>query len=184
MSQTFHHWFLAFSWGFCLLSALAVQLECQRSSGPRPEKRVNKRSQSASSTFSLTAERFQSGGDIPKEFTCDGSNASPGLNWPEPPARTENFALIMDERDIGTHVYIWRIVYNIPAGARQLREARPERAELMDGTRQGINDSGGVGYSGPCPLPGRTGHYIFKLYALDIRLELKTQTRNKVFNSR
>ena len=29
---------------------------------------------------------------------------------------------------------------------------------------------GRLGYSGPCPQPGKTRHYIFKLYALDIKL--------------
>lgn len=48
----------------------------------------------------------------------------------------------------------------------------------MDGTRQGINDSRGLGYSGPCP-PGRTGRYVFKLYALDTKLELKNQVTTK-----
>jgi Raf kinase inhibitor-like YbhB/YbcL family protein len=128
--------------------------------------------QLASSAFSLTAERFQSGGEVPREFTCDGPNASPGLIWTEPPAATRSFALILEEQDASPHAYVRWIVYDIPASAR-LREARPKRAELIDGARQGINDSQGLGYSGPCPPPGRTARYVFKLYALDTKLELK-----------
>jgi hypothetical protein len=29
-----------------------------------------------------------------------------------------------------------------------------------------------VGYSGPCPPPGKPHHYVFRLYALDRKLDL------------
>jgi len=40
---------------------------------------------------------------------------------------------------------------------------------------QGINDYGNIGYSGACPPPGETHRYIFKLYALDTRLNLSPE---------
>ncbi len=45
------------------------------------------------------------------------------------------------------------------------------RVELDNGARQGLNDFGSVGYGGPCP-PSGTHRYYFKIYALDIELDL------------
>jgi len=72
---------------------------------------------------------------------------------------------------IGARIH-W-IIYDIPATADRLLESRAQRDELLDGSRQGINDFGRFGYIGPCPPPGRTEHYIFRLYALDSKLGLK-----------
>ena len=44
---------------------------------------------------------------------------------------------------------------------------------LGDGTHQGMNDFTRIGYGGPCPPPGKPHRYFFKLFALDIRLDLK-----------
>jgi Raf kinase inhibitor-like YbhB/YbcL family protein len=43
---------------------------------------------------------------------------------------------------------------------------------LDDGTRQGRNDFRKIGYSGPCPPPGKPHRYFFRLYALDAELDL------------
>ena len=49
--------------------------------------------------------------------------------------------------------------------------ARPgaDADTLPDGTREGKNDRGATGYTGPCPPIGRH-RYFFKLYALDAEL--------------
>jgi len=86
----------------------------------------------------------------------------------------------MEEQDTHGHASVRWIVYDIPVSVRQLREARPKRTELINGTRQGINGSGGLGYRGPCPAPSRTGRYVFKLYALDTKLELKAPVTTEV----
>jgi hypothetical protein len=44
---------------------------------------------------------------------------------------------------------------------------------------QGRNDFGKVGYNGPCPPPGHTHRYFFRLYALDVRLTLPPGTKRK-----
>jgi len=50
-------------------------------------------------TFHLTSPAFESGADIPKEFTCDGADSSPSLIWTDPPPGTETLALIVDDPD-------------------------------------------------------------------------------------
>lgn len=93
---------------------------------------------------------------MPAEFTCDGLNASPCLTWTHPPAGTQSLAPIMGDPDAAPQASVRWVVYDVPAGTRQLSEAMPRRDELIDGTQQGLNDFGKLGYSGPCPAPGRT----------------------------
>jgi Raf kinase inhibitor-like YbhB/YbcL family protein len=52
----------------------------------------------------------------------------------------------------------------------------PSVGGLGEGERapsEGQNDFGTLGYRGPCPPPGHGRHrYLFRLYALDVELEL------------
>jgi len=45
---------------------------------------------------------------------------------------------------------------------------------LDDGSLQGKNDFGRIGYNGPCPPPDKVHRYFFKVYALDTTLGLKS----------
>lgn len=63
----------------------------------------------------------------------------------------------------------------VPAGAKELLERVPRQEQLAGGARQGRNDFGKIGYSGPCPPPGKPHRYFFKLYALDTKLNLKSR---------
>ena len=77
----------------------------------------------------------------------------------------------MDDPDTpgGTRVH-W-VLYNIPANSATLPGNVPTEAILADGSLQGENSWGRSGYGGPCP-PGGTHRYSFRLYALDIVLDL------------
>ena len=44
--------------------------------------------------------------------------------------------------------------------------------EMPSGARQGINDGGDIGSSGPSPPPGGPHRYYFRLHALDSTLNL------------
>jgi hypothetical protein len=48
----------------------------------------------------------------------------------------------------------------------------PTQGQLADGSRQGRNDFGEIGYGGPCPPGHSPHHYVFTLYALDAKLNL------------
>jgi Raf kinase inhibitor-like YbhB/YbcL family protein len=71
---------------------------------------------------------------------------------------------------MGTWVH-W-VLYNLPAGSTGLHEGIPADPDLPDGSFQGTNDFGRLGYGGPSPPPGKPHRYFFKLYALDTMLEL------------
>jgi Raf kinase inhibitor-like YbhB/YbcL family protein len=47
-----------------------------------------------------------------------------------------------------------------------------KRDQLEDGSHQGRNSFGKVGYNGPCPPAGQTHRYFFRVYALDTKLTL------------
>jgi len=119
----------------------------------------------------LTSKAFQEGGMIPRQYTCDGKDISPPLQWDKAPERTRSFALICDDPDAPMGTWVHWVIYNIPADARQLAEGVPPTERLPNGARQGKNDFRKIGYGGPCP-PRGTHRYFFKVYALDVLLDL------------
>ena len=105
---------------------------------------------------------------IPVRYSCDGEDVSPPLDWSDPPAGTQSFALIMDDPDAPGGTWDHWILFNIPAEVRNLPEAG-SAGEI--GAISGKNSWGRSDYGGPCP-PGGTHRYFFKLYALDTTLSL------------
>jgi Raf kinase inhibitor-like YbhB/YbcL family protein len=124
-------------------------------------------------SFALKSTAFSNGGEIPRMYTCDGADLSPELNWVDVPAGTHSLALIVDDPDAPVHTWTHWIIWNISAKATVLPEGLPQAEVLDNGARQGRNDFKRIGYGGPCPPPGKAHRYIFKLYALDARLDLK-----------
>ena len=122
-------------------------------------------------SFELTSTAFKQGQPIPTAYTCRGRDISPPLTWGNPPAGTQGFALIMDDPDAPAGIWVHWVIYNIPAAARGLTEALAADACLPDGSLQGENSWGKLGYGGPCP-PSGTHRYFFKLFALDTILSL------------
>jgi len=121
-------------------------------------------------TLSLRSTAFPPGGEIPKEYTCDGEDVSPPLEWSGAPAGTKSFALIVDDPDAPDPAapkmtWVHWVLYDIPAAATGLPEA-VQASALPPGTCEGVNDWGRTGFGGPCPPIGRH-RYFHKLYALD-----------------
>ena len=122
--------------------------------------------------FQIVTTSFQKGADIPAKYTCKGPDLSPDLAWVAAPEGTKSLALIVDDPDAPAGTWVHWITYNIPNSVAALREGMPRDPELKDGTRQGKNDFGKIGYNGPCPPPGNTHRYYFRLYALNTTLDL------------
>jgi len=121
----------------------------------------------------MSSASFSAGEMIPKKFACDGPDVSPNLNWTEPPAKTQSFALIMDDPDAPAGTWVHWVLFDLPADTRELAEGVAKQEQLANGARQGRNDFGKIGYGGPCPPPGNPHRYFFKLYALNAKLNLK-----------
>ncbi len=135
-------------------------------------------------SLSLTAPAFKQDGSIPAEYTCDGKDFSPELNWANIPADTLSLVLIVDDPDAPDPsapkmTWVHWVLYNIPATATGLGKGVSD-SELPAGTLQGLNDWKRTSYGGPCPPAGRH-RYFHKLYALDTLLpDLKQPTKVKV----
>ena len=137
---------------------------------------VQEESGGAIRAFSESEQRLLPGDQavaVLQRKACDAQDVSPALAWGDPPAETRSFALIADDPDAPTKTVVHWVLYNLPAGARSLPERVATDATLSDGSRQGRNDHGMIGYSGPCPPRGVIHHYFFKLYALDSMIDLK-----------
>ena len=122
-------------------------------------------------TLSITSPAFKNSSSIPAIYTCISKNVSPALAWSGQPSATKSFALIMDDPDAPGGTWVHWVIYNIPASARGLQEAAPTTAQLADGSLNGVNSWGNLGYGGPCP-PSGTHRFFFKLYALDTMPDL------------
>ena len=129
----------------------------------------------------LVSSAFRHGQPIPAIHSCDGEDQSPPLAWSEIPVTTRSFALIVDDPDAPRGTWTHWVLFNLPADAIELSPGVPRIPELKSGARQGVNDSGHVGFGGPCPPTGGPHHYFFRLYALDCTLNLKPGvTRSEV----
>jgi Raf kinase inhibitor-like YbhB/YbcL family protein len=127
----------------------------------------------------LTSTDIQ-GDSILKQCTCDGGESSPELSWSAPPAGTQSFTLIAYDKDsaFGYSFTHW-LLYDLPAGKRELAEGLPKQAQLPDRSLQGPNDFDKPGYAGPCPPGHSAHHYVFTLYALDTKLNLPPNASRK-----
>ncbi len=116
----------------------------------------------------LTSTAFSPGGEIPRKHTCQGKDISPPLAWSGVPANAKSLVLIVEDPDAPDpaapkETWVHWVVYNIPPQAGML----PESAKYLPaGTREGENDGGRLGHTGPCPPVGRH-RYVHRLYALD-----------------
>ncbi len=124
-------------------------------------------------TLTLTSPAFRHGEAISPQFTCDGEDRSPPLAWRDTPEGTQTFVLIMDDPDAPNpaaprRVYVHWVLYDIPAVTTHLEPGSGNGA-AQAGSRDGKNDGGRTGYTGPCPPIGRH-RYFFHLYALDAAL--------------
>jgi hypothetical protein len=122
-------------------------------------------------TMNLTSTSFQ-GSQIPAKFTCSGAGISPQLAWSASPAGTASFALIVTDPDAPRGTFVHWVIFDLPAETRMLPEGLPGLGQLTDGSRQGRNDFGEIGYAGPCPPGNSAHHYHFMLYAIDAKLNL------------
>jgi Raf kinase inhibitor-like YbhB/YbcL family protein len=129
----------------------------------------------------LTSSALTHGGSIAREFTCDGADTAPPLEWSGAPPGTGSYALIVDDPDAPDPAapkmtYVHWVLYDIPTSANGL----PKGGKPPAGARDGKNDWKRTGYGGPCPPIGRH-RYFFKLYALDAMLgDLKSPTKAKL----
>jgi Raf kinase inhibitor-like YbhB/YbcL family protein len=124
----------------------------------------------------LTSPAFKDGETIPRDYTADGRDVSPPLNWGDVPTETKSLALICEDPDAPKGLFTHWVVFNIRAESRGLMEDRSDTPTLRDGMEQGTNSFGKIGYGGPSPPPGKPHRYVFRLFALRDQLNLPNST--------
>jgi len=114
----------------------------------------------------LTSRAFSEGEKIPERFSRQGGSTSPPLAWTQIPTNAKSLALIVDDPDAPSGVFVHWLVYGISPDTTKFDEGAPPR-----GVHQGTNGFGDIGYGGPEP-PSGTHRYFFHLYALDREIDL------------
>jgi Raf kinase inhibitor-like YbhB/YbcL family protein len=120
----------------------------------------------------LTSRAFQDESTIPEKYSKNGGNISPHLEWTGVPEGTKSLALIVEDPDAPSELFVHWLVYGIPPTATEIREDMPNTETLPNGGRQGRNGFGEIGYGGPQP-PSGVHRYFFHLYALDYNPSLR-----------
>ena len=118
----------------------------------------------------LTSEAFKNGEFIPVKYSCMGENINPPLLIKNIPEKSKSLALIVDDPDAPSGDWVHWLMWNIPSDTTKI-----ESSILPQNVVQGLNDSRENKYDGPCP-PSGTHRYFFKLYALDIILNINNNS--------
>jgi len=118
----------------------------------------------------ITSPAFQNNGVIPAKYTCDGDDVNPALNIEGIPREAKSLVLIVDDPDAPMGTWVHWVVWNIPPRERIEENSVPGV--------EGLNDFRKNSYGGPCP-PSGTHRYFFKVYALDAKLDLITNSRKE-----
>lgn len=114
----------------------------------------------------LFSSAFKENETIPSRYSYDGENVNPPLTIREVPEGTISLLLIMDDPDAPGGDWVHWLVWGIDPATTEITEN-----SLPSGAITGINTAGSVGYHGPRP-PSGTHRYCFKLYALNLKLDL------------
>lgn len=116
--------------------------------------------------LSVTSSAFDDGGEIPATHTCDGDDVSPPLAWSEVPEDAAELAVLMEDPDAPSEVFVHWVAAGIDPSGEGLAEAAAPPVE-------GANDFGEVGYAGPCPPEGDAPHrYEVTVFAVAEPLDL------------
>jgi Raf kinase inhibitor-like YbhB/YbcL family protein len=154
------------------LLATTALIGCSRESQPVPANVSAQPAQQQQSQMKVESAAFKEGQPIPRQYTCDGINISPPLEWSGVPKSAKTIAIIADDPDAPAGTWVHWVLYNLLAQNIGLVENVPATGELKAGGFQGKNSFGKLGYGGPCP-PSGTHRYFFKVYAVDAELPLK-----------
>ena len=127
----------------------------------------------AAGDFRITSSIFEDNGNIPGKYTCDGANVNPPLRIENVSPETTSLVLILDDLNAPRGTYVHWILWNIRPNTKEIKEN-----SVPEGAVQGITDFKKRKYGGPCP-PSRAHKYVFKIYALDIRLDLNPDSSKK-----
>lgn len=127
-----------------------------------------------SENLNVTSPAFENNGIIPVKYTGKGEDISPPLEFNTIAPDAATIAIIMDDPDAPGGTFTHWLIWNIPAGYKNIPAAIPREkvVAMLGGASQGLNGFGDIGYRGPLP-PSGTHTYHIKVYVLDTVLNLE-----------
>lgn len=124
-----------------------------KGTGTKPEVWVGERLQVSSGPLNDSP--------MSKAFTCEGAGINPPFGIQNVPEGTAELALLFHDPDAQGGPFLhWQVSGIDPAGGYYDADGVP------GGGTEGMNGSGEVGYTPPCPPPGELHRYVFTVYAL------------------
>ena len=114
----------------------------------------------------ISSPAFVDHGTIPPQYTCDGEDISPPLNFENVPEDAQSLTLIVEDPDAPGKTWVHWVVVNIDPHITRLHED-----SVPMGGFEAMTDFGSTGWGGPCP-PSGPHRYHFKVYALDNKLDV------------
>jgi Raf kinase inhibitor-like YbhB/YbcL family protein len=118
--------------------------------------------------LSITSSAFEDNGELPNQYTCDGANISPPLEWKNVPAKAAALVLIMiDNSATGPASGIRWIVGDINPKSTGVAAGQTPEGGIVGSDTQGKS-----GYGGVCPAKGKTSTIEFEMYALSKKIPL------------
>lgn len=121
-------------------------------------------------SLKLGSSSFSNGDKIPSQYGYKNENKSPPLEISGTPSNAKSLALVMDDPDAmkpAGKVWVHWVLWNIDPSTSKIDEN-----SIPSDSLEGKTDFDKIGYGGPAP-PDKEHTYVFKLYALDSKLDLK-----------
>ena len=133
--------------------------------------------------ITLKSPAFENGSRLPVRHTGEGEDLSHALSWEGVPPDAKELALIMDDSDAPTpQPWVHWVIYHIPVTCTSLPEGTNQK-NGPEGSKEGLNTWGTLGYRGPLPPKGHGEHrYVFRLYALNTELILPTKVSREALD--
>mgnify|MGYP001583116977 CR=1 FL=1 len=141
---------------------VVVVLNEQQSLEQFPEMEIE-----TSNSMKIESSAFQSNGSIPSRYTCDGEGVNPPLALSGVPSNTQSLVLIVDDPDASQGTFDHWVAWNFSPVIAEITEGATMEGDAIIGK----NSANGNAYFPPCP-PSGEHRYFFKLYALDVGLDL------------
>ncbi len=141
-------------------SGIVKEVYARRGGGGRAVGQGGAPPASTASGFVLTSPEVVDGGNLPKDYTGDGSGATLPLEWKGAPAGTKSYALIMDHLAPGNEMKSYWVMWDIPAKVTSL----PKNVKGVG--RLGVGFRGEPGYEPPHSQGPGAKTYVLHVYAL------------------
>jgi Raf kinase inhibitor-like YbhB/YbcL family protein len=123
----------------------------------------------------LESPVFSNNEYLPSEYTRDDLNINPPLIISDVPKQTVSLALILIDLDAFMTTWVNWLLFNIDPATSNIGAG-----STPPGAVSGLTSSGSTVYDGPFPPTG-VHRYVFKLYALDLKLNLPAATSKEKF---